>query len=369
MSNIGMLIKPASSLCNMRCTYCFYADVVSNRSTKCYGIMSPDTQKLLIQKAFDSADEFCSFAFQGGEPTLAGIDFYKRQIFLETQYNKRSIPVAHSIQTNGLAIDDEWAKFLSENNFLVGISLDGPKKIHDSLRIDTAGNGTFDRVMNAISLLERYGVEYNILTVVSKKVAIYPKEVYTFFKEYNFKYIQFIECLDPFDGNTGEYSLTPEVYCRFLKRIFDEYYNDFRRGNYVSIRSFDNYVNMLRGIPPEACGMNGMCNPYPLIEANGNIYPCDFYVIDKYLVGNIHTHGLNIVNSSDIAKNFALDSAYIAPECRRCKWYKLCRGGCRRCREPFANGKPSLNKFCSAYKEFFEYAYPRMELMVRLLDK
>jgi uncharacterized protein len=367
MPTVDMLIKPASGLCNMRCKYCFYADVADNREVRSYGLMSEETQKELVKKALASADGYCNFAFQGGEPTLAGLDFFRRQVELEQRYNFRGIRVTNSIQTNGLAIDEEWAKFLAENHFLVGLSLDGPREIHDALRTDPAGAGTFDRVMETVKLFRKHKVDFNILTVISKPVAQNAKKVYSFFRSCNFKYLQFIECLDPFDAQPREYSLTPEDYGQFLKVTFDEYYRDFQRGQYVSVRTFDNYITMLLGNPPESCGMSGVCTAYNLVEANGNVYPCDFYVLDKYLLGNIHTHSFADFAHSNIAAAFVKESLHVDPACRRCKWYRLCHGGCKRCREPFVEGKPGLNRFCEAYQGFFQYAYPKMEQMARAI--
>ena len=369
MPQIDMLIKPASGLCNMRCKYCFYADVTDNRAIKSYGIMSEETQRILVEKALAYADGYCHFAFQGGEPTLAGLDFFRRQVELQKQYNQKGVSVSNSIQTNGLAIDDEWAKFLAENHFLVGLSLDGPREIHDALRQDAKGEGTFDRVMETVKLFRRYKVDFNILTVVSKTVAQNAKKVYSFFRSCNFKYLQFIECLDPFDASSTPYSLTPEDYERFLKVTFDEYYRDFQRGHYTSVRTFDNYIMMLMGKRPESCGMSGVCTAYNLVEANGNVYPCDFYVLDKYLLGNLHTHSFGDFTTSKTAEDFVKESLHVASDCRRCKWYRICHGGCKRNREPFADGRPGLNRFCPAYKGFFQYAYPKMEQMARSLSR
>lgn len=367
MPNVDMLIKPASSLCNMRCKYCFYSDVAENREVKSYGIMTEETQKELVKKALTYADGYCSFAFQGGEPTLVGLDFFKRQVELQKQYNCKGVTVTNAIQTNGLSLNEEWAEFLAANHFLVGLSLDGPREVHDAMRSDIAGNGTFDRIMETVKLFNKYKVEYNILTVVNKTVAQNAKKVYSFFRSCNFKYLQFIECLDPFDAQPREYSLTPEDLEQFLKITFDEYYRDFQRGQYTSVRAFDNYVTMLMGKRPESCGMSGVCTAYNLVEANGNVYPCDFYVLDRYLLGNIHTHTFTDFANSPIAKDFVTQSLHVDNACRRCKWYRICHGGCKRCREPFVNGRPGLNRFCEAYKGFFKYAYPKMESMARIM--
>ncbi len=364
MNNILTLIKPVSGNCNMKCKYCFYADVENCRNVKNYGIMSEITQENIIKKAFMEARDYCSFSFQGGEPTLVGLDFYKRQIELEKRYNTKNISVSNSIQTNGFAIDEEWAKFLAANNFLVGLSLDGPQNINDGLRKDLKGQGTFDKVMNTVKLFDKYNVQYNILGVVTKQVALHAKEVYNFYKTNNFRYLQFNECLDPFSNIKEYYSLEAKDYAKFLKDIFDEYYHDFKSNNYVSIRNLDNYVRIVYGEEPESCGMCGYCTPYFLVEANGDVFPCDFYVLDRYYMGNINDQTWKELYESKNLKHFVEESKYVMKKCRHCKWYKICRGGCKRYREPFINGKPGLNRFCLAFQEFFEYSFDRMKDMV-----
>ena len=178
MPSLHLLIKPASSLCNMRCKYCFYSDVSNSREVKSYGMMEDDTLETLVKRAFEYADESVGFAFQGGEPTLVGLSFYERLIALEKTYNTKKIPVYNSIQTNGYAVDDSFAAFFAKHNFLVGLSLDGTKESHDALRVDAEGNGTFGRVLKTAELFQRHGVQFNILCVVNNFVARYPKEVY-----------------------------------------------------------------------------------------------------------------------------------------------------------------------------------------------
>lgn len=368
MPELSLLIKPASGLCNMSCQYCFYADVAKNREVASYGIMSEECQRLMVRRALAYAEGSCSFVFQGGEPTLAGLEFYRRQIELEHRYNFHDVRIFNSIQTNGYNLDEEFVKFLAANHFFVGLSLDGPKEIHDALRRDSANRGTYDRVMETVRLFEHYGVDYNILTVVSRTVAENAKKVYSFFREKKFRYLQFIECLDPFEQTVSDYSLSSADLEKFLKITFDEYYKDFKDGNYIGIRSFENYLSILLGRPPESCGMCGVCTAYQLIEAGGNVYPCDFYVLDRYLMGNVMTNTFAELAASEVARRFVDESRPISDACRKCEWYRLCRGGCRRNREPFVDGLPSLNRFCEAYKGFFEYAYPRMVLMAKSIS-
>ncbi len=370
MPPITLLIKPASSLCNLRCSYCFYHDVSSHRETASFGVMREDLLETLVRKALAQADGQCMFGFQGGEPTLAGLDFYRRLVQLQKQYNIKNIRIINTIQTNGMLIDDEWAEFLAEHRFLVGLSLDGTREVHDHFRVDEKGNGTYDRVVAAARRLEKHHAEFNILCVVNNYVARYAKQVYQNLKKQGFRYIQFIPCLDPFGEETEkgqEYSLSLERFTVFLKSTFDLYYQDFEKGDPVSIRTFDNYVTMIAGYPPESCGMSGICSCYFVVEGDGSVYPCDFYVLDQYRLGHVEQEDFPDMMRTEAAKTFVAESEYIDEACRICRWLPICRGGCRRHREPFIDGRPRKNIYCRAYQEFFAYAYPRMERMAKKL--
>ena len=359
MPPMSMLIKPASGLCNMRCKYCFYSDVTENRETKQYGIMNEQTLENLVRKAFFYGEGNCFFGFQGGEPTLAGLDYYKKLLYYQNLYNRSGIQVLNAIQTNGYVIDDEWAKFFAENHFLVGVSLDGTKEIHDALRLDSAKNGTHQRVLDSIRLFQKHGVDYNILCVVTDAVAKNAKQVYQALKQH--KFLQFIPCLDDLNGQTHEHSLTAKAYGEFLKQTFDEYYKDIQNGNYVSVRTFDNYIMVLMGRVPEDCSMRSGCGSYFVIEADGSVYPCDFYALDDYRLGSINENSFIALAKSQNAKRFLEQSRMPDPKCAECKWHFLCKGGCRRHREPFDNGNPGPNIFCEGFIDFFEYAYGRMK--------
>lgn len=280
MPPVNLLIKPASSMCNMRCKYCFYADVSKNWKTEFYGMMNEDTLEILVKRVFEYATGYAGFAFQGGEPTLAGFGFYRNLIALQERYNTRKIPVYNSIQTNGFGLNEEWAKFFADHHFLVGLSMDGIKEAHDALRLDAQGSGTYEAVAKSAALLERFGVPFNILCVVNHFVARHPQKVYQNLKKY--RYLQFIPCLDSFEGEKENYSLSSSRYGEFLKATFDLYYRDFLSGNYVSVRNFDNYIRMLQGYPPESCGMNGICSCQFVVEGDGSVFPCDFYVLDRW---------------------------------------------------------------------------------------
>jgi uncharacterized protein len=355
-------------MCNLRCKYCFYHSIAENRQTESYGLMTEETLEILVKRTFDYAEQSCTFAFQGGEPTLIGLDFYRKLIELEKKYNKNEIQVQNSIQTNGVLINEEWAEFFANNHFLVGISLDGPKDIHDANRFDINNNGSFSKVMNAIRCFNKYNVEYNILSVVNSYTARHIEKIYKFFEKNNFQYLQFIPCLDPLNETPGQndFSLTPIKYADFLKKIFDLWYIDIKKGKMLSIRHLDNYVSMLMGYPPESCGMSGKCTCYFVVEAGGQVSPCDFYVTDNWQIGNIKSDDFESMINSTTAKDFVSVSCHVSQECRVCKYMNICRGGCRRNREPFSEGLPSLNYYCSSYKQFFDYSMERMIELARM---
>lgn len=368
MPPLSLMIKPASSNCNLKCKYCFYHSLAKNREIKSYGMMKIDLLEKIVKKALNFADYTCTIAFQGGEPTLAGLDFYQKLIEFEKKYNKKNIKIMNSIQTNGMTIDDSWAEFLAKNNFLVGLSLDGPKSIHDLNRLDPEKNGTFKRVMETVKLFNKYGVEFNILTVVTHHLSRHPRKVYNFFRKNDFQYLQFIRCLDPLMEESGSnpYSLQANRYADFLKGLFNEWYSEIKEGKMISIRDFDNFVRMAMGQRPELCSMNGVCSCQFVIEADGGVYPCDFYVIDKWRLGNIQNQGFEELRNTDTGHEFVQVSKHIDPACKECKWFSLCRGGCRRGREHFIDGKPQLNYYCSSYKDFFEYAGYRIKELAQM---
>ena len=367
MPPIQLLIKPASGACNMRCKYCFYADEMKHRETSVHPCMTRETLEILVKKTLETATERCLFGFQGGEPTLAGLPFYQELDALVKKYNTRNLQVSYTLQTNGYVIDDEWARFFAEHHYLIGLSLDGPKNIHDRYRVDAAGNGTFDRVMQAAELFEKHGVEFNILCVITGQTAKNIPNIYNFYKKRGLDYQQYIPCLDPIGEECGRnpYSLSSAQYGAFLRQLFDLWYRDLLDGHYHYNRTFENWVAIARGYRPESCGMVGECLPQLVVEADGTVYPCDFYAMDGYEIGNIKTDSFAEIEQHRRALGFIECSRYIDEACRSCRWLKLCRGGCRRNREPFVDGRPALNCFCGAYKSFFNYAGDRIFALAR----
>ena len=369
MPALSLLIKPASGNCNMRCRYCFYADELDNREIRSYGKMSVDTMHTIVDKAMEYGDYECTIAFQGGEPTLAGLDFYRDLVAYVTAHeNPKKLKVHYALQTNGYLINEEWAEFLGKNHFLVGVSLDGLKEIHDRYRLDAAGKGTYQRVISAIRLLEKHQVEYNILTVVTAATARNGQKIYNYFKKNHFGYQQYIECLDPIGEEPGqhEYSLTPEKYGEFLKSMFDAWYLDMRSGTYVYNRYFENLMMIMAGQQPESCNMRGVCGKQWVFEADGSVYPCDFYALDQWRLGNIQENSFEEMDEKRDELGFIQWSMRQQEDCQKCRWFGLCRNGCRRNREPVTAEHTNRNYFCKSYQMFFEYAYPRLEEVYQL---
>ncbi len=351
MKYLNLLIKPSSSLCNIKCDYCFYNDIETNRSHGNFGLMTSDTMEKLLQEVFSLVTDSITFTFQGGEPTLIGVNFYKIFHKLVKKYNRNNITTHFSIQTNGTKLDDSWVELFLSHNYLVGISLDGTKEVHNFFRKDKLGNGTFNKIFRNIKLLEKNKINFNILSVVNKKTVEEAENIYNFFKESNFKYLQFIPCLDNLNNSKGNYSLEGNDYGRFLDIIFNLWYKDLVKNNYISIRYFENLVSLILGRRPESCDMNGFCSITPVVESNGNIYPCDFYTLDEFLLGNILTAPFEEILKSEKSYNFIKSSVLENPKCKECNFFTLCRSGCRRHKD-FINGNYE-NRFCTSYEYFF----------------
>ncbi len=369
MPPIQLLIKPASGSCNLRCKYCFYHDEMQNREKQNYGFMSLETLEEIVKKTLTYSEHQCDFIFQGGEPTLVGLDFYKKLLEFEHKYNIHNVKVMNSIQTNGYQLGEEWAEFFAANNFLVGVSLDGIKYTHDAYRENSLGKGSFGEIMKTLEMFDKKGVDYNILTVVNRRTAERITRIYEFYKKNNWKYQQYIACLDPLGEPKGsrEYSLTPEVYGEFLVNLFDLWYLDLCKGEQPYIRQFENYISLLMGYPPESCDMKGCCSIQHVVEADGSVYPCDFYVMDEYKIGNFLKDSIEEMGNRGLESEFIEASLNRPEECKTCKYAYLCRGGCRRNRQIDEAGHLGLNYFCSSYKYFFEKTHTRMEEISRQL--
>ena len=358
----NILLKPASGDCNLRCKYCFYCDEMHHRENSTYGRMSLETLEAVIARAMAESEGQCTFGFQGGEPTLAGLAFFERVVALQQQYSRPGLQVYNALQTNGMLLDDHWAAFLGRNKFLVGLSLDGDESLHNLYRVDAAGRGTFAQVEAAAELLQRHGVEFNILTVVTAQTAKHIRRIYRYFQRKGFVYQQYIPCLDPLEAARGsqKYSLTPQLYGRFLITLFDLWYEDRMAGRFVYNRYFDNLLGICIGRQLEACGMLGHCGIQYAVEADGSVYPCDFYMLDGYCIGNFRENTLAEMDAKRLEIGFLQKSAQIHGDCRRCQWAPLCRGGCRRDRPELSGDILGKNYFCHAFQIFFTHATAKL---------
>lgn len=362
------MIKPASGLCNMRCRYCFYADEMENRGQASYGIMSEETLENVIRRVLDFAEGECTIAFQGGEPTLAGLDFFRKCLDFEKKYNAKNVLISHALQTNGYVLDEKWCRFFAENSFLIGLSVDGIKATHDAYRKDVKGQDTYFRVLEAARRLEEAGTEFNVLTVVNGRTAPKIRRIYEQYKKLGFSWQQYIACLDPIWEKQGqqEYSLTPRAYGRFLIELFELWYLDLQKGEQPYIRQFENYIGILLGQHPEACEQRGVCSFQNIVEADGSVYPCDFYALDEYRLGNLNEDSFAVIEQRRRESKFVESSANHTQECRSCSYFAICRGGCRRHREQPGTAVGE-NYFCESYRMFFDACLPRMrEIAARL---
>lgn len=364
MKYINFLIKPASSACNLRCRYCFYEDIAKNRQVKNLGIMQEDTMETLLSQAFELSEPGgeVHFAFQGGEPTLAGLSYFRRFTERAKLLCPKKVQIHYAIQTNGIVLDEEWAVFLQKYDFLVGLSLDGYKELHNQNRVDAQGKDTWNAVCRALRLLKKHRVRTNILCVVTGQCAGHPQKIYQELKRLEISHMQFIPCLDPMDGPRGResFSLNPEKYGDFLCVLFDLWYRDWESGQYRSIRLFEDYVNILLGESQITCSTCGYCGGYFVVEGDGSVYPCDFYVLDEYRLGSLEEASLEEINEKRKEIHFVEDSAVMHADCEDCKYAPICRGGCRRHRVPI-NHQSSKNFFCESYYEFFDYTIRRLE--------
>lgn len=369
MKNLQLLIKPVSAACNLRCRYCFYLDEAKHWGHSGFGVMSKETARRVIHLALQEGEE-CHFAFQGGEPLLAGIPFFR--FFVETveKYRGSGQKVSYTLQTNATLLNKEWAEFFREWQFLLGVSLDGTRKLHDENRLDAAGEGSFSKVFAGIRLLQEEKVPFHILCVLTGEHAKRISAVYRFFQGKGLHDQQYIPCLDPIGEKQGEqsYSMSKDQYAQALKTLFDLWYEDMMQGKPIYIRQFDNYLSMLLSGQPEACSMYGRCTMQNIVEADGGVYPCDFYVQEEYCIGNVKEDGF-----AELAKK-AADSPFFQNaqqrdiRCKDCKWYPLCRGGCKRDCDEMEDGS-LRNHYCEAYQEFFAYAIGRLEILAARIEK
>lgn len=353
MKYFSTLIKPASSLCNMRCKYCFYHDVAQQRDCFSYGIMSDDVMKSIIARVFDYFQEetMITFAFQGGEPTIAGIQYFKRFVAYVNEKKKDVHHINYSIQTNGLLLNHEWYDFLYENNFLVGVSLDGFQENHDDLRLDVNNQKTHDIIMNHIKEMKNRNIQFNILTVLTSQLSKQAKQLFDFYLQHDLNNIQIIPCLPEFGNKENIYACSPKMYFHFYDELFKEWFKYLQEGRYISINYFESLILLFKGIPPTQCGFLGYCNMQFVIESDGSVYPCDFYCLDEYKVGNILENSILELAKSNVVKTFIKEKKTLSKLCTSCRYFKMCYGNCKRLSICYYdNNSCALQKLMSKYE-------------------
>lgn len=379
-----VMAKPSGPLCNLDCRYCFYTEKTRLFPSGTRYRMSPAVLETYIRDYIRSQPgERVTFAWQGGEPTLLGVDFFRDVVALQRRYADGR-PIDNALQTNGTLLDDEWGAFFKEEGFLIGISIDGPRFCHDTYRVNRGGQPTYDRVMRGLAVLKKHAVEFNTLTVVNDVNAKRPLEVYEFLKSTGSGYIQFIPLVERWsasgcgsalaaspqsekEGEVTAWSVSPEAYGTFLTTIFDAWVK--RDVGRVFVQMFDVTLGNWVGAGPGLCVFAEECGSAMALEHNGDLYACDHYVYPEYRLGNLMKEPLAQLASSERQTTFGREKKTRLPAyCRECPVLFACNGGCPKHR--FANtpaGEPGLNYFCPAYRTFFEHVRPAMDVMTALL--
>lgn len=380
-TSFHMMTKPIGPICNLDCKYCFYLEKENLYPATVRWAMPPDILDSYIQQYIAAQPvEEVHFAWQGGEPTLLGVEFFRTVIALEEKYaNGKSIH--NALQTNGTLIDDEWGQFLAEHKFLVGISIDGPRELHDHYRVDKGNAPTFDRVMRGLNKLKEHKVEFNTLTVVNRQNSQYPLEVYRFLKEIGSGFMQFIPIVErktaepDRDGlvliqpsflrpaEVTDWSVEPHTYGTFLSRIFDEWVKK-DVGRYF-VQQFDVALESWLGMDASLCVFRRTCGSALAMEHTGDVYSCDHFVYPEHKLGNITETALEQLASSPQQKTFGNNKLDSLPRmCRECEVRFACNGECPKHRFlSTPDGESGLNYLCAGYKHFFKHIDPYMRFM------
>jgi uncharacterized protein len=388
-----LLTKPSGSTCNINCTYCFFLSkeaLYPNEKTR----MSDETLEEYIRQLLESHQTSeVTIAWQGGEPTLMRLEFFKKAVEIANSYKKPGQNVLHTFQTNGILLDDEWGKFFKKHNFLIGLSVDGPRDIHDAYRVDRGAKGTFDRVMKGWEVLRRHEVDSNILCTVHAANEKHGREVYRFFRdELKAQFMQFIPIVERASTDTIDIankgwagkagrdrllytqsgtlvtnrSVNGKQYGQFMIDVFEEWVrNDVAS---VFVQLFDVTLEAYFG-RHLLCIHASTCGAAPVLEYNGDLYSCDHYVEPKYKLGNIHEkHMLEMIASPEQRKFGADKRDSLTAQCKRCEFLKLCNGGCPKDRFSLSrDGEPGHNYLCPGLELFFSHTHPSMTAMAELL--
>ena len=382
-----VMTKPIGPLCNLDCHYCFYLhkEDLFPESRKPDWRMSDETLDTYVRQYIEAQQvPSIDFAWQGGEPTLLGLDFFRRAVELQQKYCPPGKTVSNAFQTNGVLIDDAWAAFFKEHDFLIGISLDGPRDTHDRYRVDKGGRPSFDKVMNGRGFLVKHGVRHNALCCVNRFNGDRPLDVYRFFRDEGFEWVQFIPIVERRDFETKspgaepppqrtpadfvhDWSVLPLQYGKFLVQIFDEWVR--HDVGTIHVQIIEECVTAWMGMEPSLCIFKPTCGRALAIEHNGDLFSCDHFVYDDFKLGNIKDKHIAELATSPFQQKFGTDKLDTLPRyCRECDVRFMCNGGCPKNRFiKTPDGESGLNYLCAGYKRFFGHVDPYMKTIVQLL--
>ncbi len=369
---ISVMWKTVSNTCNMACDYCYFEG--SNEQRIADTRISDSVLEAFMKPYMKGTDGVATFAWQGGEPLLAGIDFFHKVIELQAKYAPPQTSISNSLQTNGTLINEQWARFFKKYNFLIGVSIDGPKEIHNQHRPLGSGHGSFDKIMQGMKWLRKYKVNFNILTVVHADNVDRADELMTFYEQEHFDYIQFIPCMDFTARNNQQaasYAITPEQYGDFLCRAFDRWISNGRPTS--SIRFFDNLLSLYVNHRMESCIHSTECSKTLILESNGDAYPCDFYMGEEYKLGNVKHDPLQSIIAHPAYKQFHSLKRQLPEACRTCEFLSLCHGGCPRNRSSInathinATQPVLPDYFCASYRQIYAYSKERLQTLAQSL--
>ncbi|MFP4631026.1 MAG: anaerobic sulfatase maturase [Candidatus Acetothermia bacterium] len=359
----NLLVKPSGPDCNLACDYCFYLE--KNELYPGNTRMDLLTAEEMISQAMASGEPV-TFSWQGGEPTLMGLDFFRDVIQLQKKYGTGGQRVTNTVQTNGVELTEEWVDFFSRYNFLVGISLDGPRDLHDSFRKYPDGGGSYVDVMEAIELLEAGDVPFNILTVLNSRTVKQPKRILNFFLQNDLRHLQFIPAIEVKETAKGKelasFTPSPEEVGNFLDEVFEIWTGNFPPR--FSVRYFESLVSVELGETPGYCKIDENCGSYLVVEHNGDVYPCDFYVERSWKLGNLKQTTLEEIEKREEFQNFARGKTDLPSECRDCDYLVYCHGGCQRYRD-LPGGPEDRSYLCKAYRRFLSRNLDKVKRVAR----
>lgn len=355
------MIKPVGDLCNLRCAYCYYRTVSPAGSTE--KLLSLERIGRMFAGWLPQAPQQINISFQGGEPTLAGLQWFEGLFQTLDRYRRTDQQITLALQTNGVQLDQDWAKLLSSHSVLVGLSIDGPEPLHDHYRRNAQGKGSFKKVLRAAKLLLREGVQVNAIVLLNDRNVSDPLGLYGFLKRQGFGWMQFIPCVEWTDkGTLKPFSITPEAYGKFLTDLFEAWYpQDVGR---IFVRHFESLLLKLAGLPGSLCYLESHCHPGLTIEHEGSVYGCDHFVMEKSYLGSVDDPQWIHWDAHPRYVRFAKQKAQLPDSCAPCPYVGICGCGCQKHRDP----QTGRNIFCPAYKSFFGASLPRLQNLVKQLQ-